>query len=123
MIYQIYYGDLNSRKVLFDIEYYITCSDEPNDMGYDNKWYLELDSYPFISNAVFFIRTLKPEQLEEFSKDCKELEELRGCIWEKHGNRCRTLQEAEKDKKEWGVYIEDTIKKFCDKYGLFLNID
>jgi DUF1365 family protein len=85
---------------------------------------VELHSSSFISGAVHFIcNVLKIELIEEFIKDCDELEELRGWIWERHNNRLRTLDTAQKDYAEWGKYIKERIDAFCNKYGLYLNVD
>lgn len=122
MVYQIYYGDKRPSEVLFDIEYFITHNETKENT--DDNWYVELHSLSFISGAINYIRNvLKPELVEDFIKDCGELEELRGWVWETHRNHLRTVKEAESDKIEWGKYIEGKIKSFCDKYGLYLNID
>ena len=122
MVYQIYYGDKRPGETLFDIEYYLTLDESKKDT--DERWYVELHSSSFISGAVHFIcGVLKPELREEFIKDCDELEELRGWIWERHNNRLRTLDTAQKDYAEWGKYIKERIDTFCDKYGLYLNVD
>ena len=122
MVYQIYYGDRRPGETLFDIEYYLALNESKKDT--DERWYVELHSSSLISGAVHFIcDVLKPELVEDFIKDCEELEELRGWIWERHNNRSRTMEDAQKDKTEWGKYIEEKINTFCDKYGLNLNID
>lgn len=119
MVYQIYYGDKRPGETLFDIEYYIKESDQEK-----GKWMVELHSLSFISGAVHFIcNELKPELREEFIKDCEELEELRRWIWEMHKNFPRPIQEASKDQNEWNIYIKEKMKTFCNKYGLYLNID
>lgn len=122
MVYQIYYGDKRPRETLFDIEYFLTLDESKKDT--DENWYVELHSISFISGAVHFIcDVLKPELREEFIKDCDELEELRGWIWERHNNHLRSIDDAKKDYREWMVYIEQKINTFCDKYGLNLNTD
>ena len=119
MVYQIYYGN---RKTVFDIEYYMTINERKNDT--EEKWYVEIHSRPILSESVQFVRDiLKPEQVEEFIKDCAELEDLRGWIWEKHRNWDRDIDAAKKDYREWMVHIEERINSFCDKYGLKLNMD
>ena len=122
MVYLIYYGDNRPGETLFDIEYFITLDESKKDT--DEKWYVELHSSSFISGAVHFIcDVLKPELREEFIKDCDELEELRGWIWERHNNHLRSIDNAKKDYREWMVHIEQKINTFCDKYGLNLNTD
>ena len=119
MVYQIYYGDERPRKVLFDIEYYLIQSDTDK-----NKWMVELHSTPVLSDSVRFVRDiLRPELVDDFIKDCAELEDLRGWIWERHMNLPRSMEDASESKKKWGKYIEGRIKYFCEKYGLHLNID
>ncbi len=122
MVYQIYYGNGRPGLTLFDIEYYLTLDESKKDT--DERWYVELHSSPVLSESVRFVRDiLKPELVEDFIKDCAELEDLRGWIWERHRNWLRTMEDAQKDKTEWGKYIEERIKTFCDKYGLYLNVD
>ena len=119
MVYQIYYGN---RKTVFDIEYYMSIDENKNDT--EEKWYVELHSRPVLSESVQFVRDiLKPELVEDFIKDCAELEDLRGWIWEKHRNRDRDIDTAEEDYNTWMVHIEERINSFCDKYGLKLNVD
>lgn len=117
MIYQIYYGTERPRKVLFDIEFYL-CQSR------DSLWYVELHSNAFISGALdFILDNLDKTKREDFKKDCDELEELRGWVWETHRNWPRRLEDTQNDKKDWGEYIEAKLSGFCDKYGLYLNID
>ena len=122
MVYQIYYGEKRPCETLFDIEYFLTLDESKKDT--DENWYVELHSISFISGAVHFIcDVLKPELREDFIKDCDELEELRGWIWERHNNHLRSIDDAKKDYREWMVHIEERINSFCDKYGLNLNTD
>ena len=122
MVYQICYGMERPGETLFDIEYYLKydniCGVE------DKKWVVELHSVSFISGAVNFLYdSLNKERRQEFIKDCKELEELRGWLWETHTNTLRTIEEARKDMMGWRKYIEAKLKGFCNKYNLYLNID
>lgn len=122
MVYQIYYGDKRPGLTLFDIEYYLTLDESKKDTNV--RWYVELHSTPVLSESVRFVRDiLKPELVEDFIKDCAELEDLRGWIWERHRNWLRTMDAAQKDYAEWGKYIRERIDTFCDKYGLYLNVD
>lgn len=117
MIYQIYYGTERPRKVLFDIEFYL-CQSR------DSLWYVELHSNAFISGALdFILDNLDRTKREDFKKDCDELEQLRGWVWETHKNWPRRLEDAQNDKKDWGEFIEAKLRGFCDKYGLYLNTD
>lgn len=122
MVYQIYYGDKRPGKTVFDIEYFLALDETKKDT--DERWYVELHSTPILSESVRFVRDiLKPELVDDFIKDCAELEDLRGWIWERHNNRLRTMEDAQRDKTEWGKYIEERINTFCYKYGLYLNVD
>ena len=122
MVYQIYYGEERPRQTLFDIEYYLTLDDTKKDT--DERWYVELHCRPILSESVRFVRDiLKPELVEDFIKDCAELEDLRGWIWERHRNWNRDIDTAKKDYNTWMVHIEERINSFCDKYGLNLNTD
>lgn len=117
MIYQVYYGTERPGVVLFDIEIYMKqCG--------DSLWCVELHGHSFISGAVdFVLDVLDKSKREEFKNDCKELEELRGWIWERHRNRPRTYNDAKDDMKDWKEYIDAKLRGFCDKYGLYLNTD
>lgn len=120
MVYQICYN----RKVLFDIDYYLDMDVEQNDWGEPSMWHVELHCTPFISGAVNFIcYALNPEMREEFIKDCMEIEELRGWVWETHRNQPRKSEEAKRDMSDWIEYIDAKLRGFCEKYGLYLNID
>jgi hypothetical protein len=122
MVYQIYYGDKRPGETLFDIEYFLTVDESKKDT--DEKWYVELHCRPIVSESVNFIRyILRPELVDDFIKDCAELEDLRGWIWEQHRNWLRTMDAAQKDYAEWGKYIREKVDTFCNKYGLYLNID
>lgn len=127
MVYQIYYGDSRPRQVLFDIEIYLSIVEE--DCATKGLWFVELHSHSSISGAVDFLWETFANKggvffsLEEFKKDCNELEELRGWLWETHNNHPRTMKEASKDKDEWMEYIRKKIYDFAKKYGLFVNED
>ena len=122
MVYQIYYGMERPGETLFDIEYYLKIDERDPDS--DEKWMVELHCISFISGAVNFIfDTLRKERKDEFIKDCKELEDLRGWLWETHRNYPRTLEDAQKDMKDWREYLEMKLRGFCNKYHLYLNID
>lgn len=127
MIYQIYYGDGRPRQVLFDIEYYLALVED--DCPAYGMWYVELHSNSFISGAIDFLWDTFANKggvffsLEEFKKDCHDLEELRGWLWEAHNNRPRLKDDAEKDKREWGEYVREKVYSFAKKYGLYVNED
>lgn len=129
MVYQIYYGNNRPRQVLFDIEFYTSLDETEPDWNNEKKWYVELHSTSFISGAVDFLSNkLRTKDgmnfdIEEFKKDCYDLEELRGWLWETHNNSLRTIKEVYRDKEEWGKYIKDKIYAFADKYGLNVNED
>lgn len=133
MVYQIYYSDSRPRQILFYIEYY-SALDKTARKDNKNCWYVELHSNSFISGAVEFIAQQAIFNLnksnnsllfnfDEFKKDCYEIEELRGWLWETHDNHLRTIEEVNKDKSEWGKYLEGKIHSFADKYGLYVNED
>lgn len=121
MVYQIYWKTRNNT--LFDIEIYLEEFNgwSPH-LDTESKWMVEMHSHSFISGAVDFIKN-NDIDLEEFKKDCDELEELRRWLWETHSNPPRTLKEAHKDKGEWVKHIEDKITPFAEKYGLMINRD
>ena len=122
MVYQIYYGDKRPGETLFDIEIYLMYEEYMKDQ--EDKWMVELHCTPVVSSSVNFVRNvLRPELVDDFIRDCEEIENLRGWIWERHSNKPRTVVEATKDEINWKKYIEGRIKYFCEKYGLYLNVD
>lgn len=124
MVYQIYNQD--RKNVLFDIEIYLKEYDGNfygSDRNEDEKWVVELHSHAFISGAVDFIKSANNIDFEEFKKDCKELEELRGWLHEQHINSPRSMTEASRDKKEWLKDVANKIEMFAQKYGLSINRD
>ena len=127
MIYQIYYGNSRPRQVLFDIEYYLALVED--DLPTKGLWYVELHSNSFISGSIDFLWDTFANKggvffsLVEFKKDCHELEELRGWLWESHSNRPRPKDDAIKDEYEWGEYVREKIYSFANKYELNVNKD
>lgn len=120
MVYQIYYGYERPGEVLFDIEYYVAQDPTPD----GSLWHVELHCVSFVSGAVNFITTALPKtKKDEFIKDCHEIEELRGWVWETHRNPPRPLKSAQDDMRDWRRYIEAKLTTFCNKYGLHINED
>lgn len=122
MTYQIYYTtdkDRDERHCLFDIEYY---------MIQDNKkeWYSEISSLPIVDGITLFLRDRFKEDdfdHEQFIKDSKEIQELRGLLYEKYGNRPSLMDDADRFHYWFCKIIKQKIDIFCEKYNLCLNID
>ena len=125
MVYEIYYGDSRPRNVLFDIEIHLSLVEE--DCATKGLWFVELHSDSFISGATDFLFEKFYHgdgfNIDEFKKDCYDLEELRGWLWETHSNHPRPVELASKDKNEWEEYVREKIYSFANKYKLNINTD
>lgn len=129
MVYQIYYkkeGDntYNREYTLFDIEYYLTYLRTDDNV---KSWYSELSCVTIVKGIAQFIKeSLKDDtfDFDEFVKDATEIQELRGLLYEKHGNKPRELSEARKfHYEQFDKVLDSTIRDFANKYKLNINID
>ena len=127
MIYQIYYTPKDSKEdrryVMFDIEYYIS----KYDMNEMNNWISKLHCLPCVEGITKFLKDNlndKDFDCDEFVKLGKEIEGLRGLLYEQHENRPRVYNVA-KDfhYNVFGKVLEEKIEAFANKYGLHINRD
>ena len=111
----------HNNVALFDIEYYLV-SNEKND-----TWYSELHCLPRCRGISYFLKdNLNKEgfDLGEFIKDSEEIQELRGWLWEKHNNNWADLETCrERHYHKFKPELDEIIRKYCEKYGLFIHID
>ncbi len=117
MTYQICYNGY----VMFDIEYYMT-KDEIS-----KKWHSEIHSLPRVEGLGFFLKDSINDSrflLREFIDDAHEIEELRGLLYERYGNKPTTMEEASEFHDHVFLNVlEKIIEKFATKYNLHINRD
>lgn len=120
MVYQIYFGDRGmSHNVLFDIEVYL------NKVGVD-AWQSEIHSSAFGSAFINYVNTTgKQEFAPDMITDCKELEELRGWLFERADfvNTPLSLTLASQRHKKVIAHVHDKVYAFAKKYNLYVNED
>lgn len=128
MTYQIYFlpkGEHDGSRgyTMFDIEYYQVKSDN------SETWYSELRSLPIVEGTSRFLdeklNGSDPDfDFEEFLKDSSEIQELRGLLFEKYDNKPKSKEEAFNfHHKVFRTVLAEKIDSYCEKYGLFLNVD
>lgn len=126
MTYKIYYipkDEANCCKdyTMFDIEYYEIPS------GKDGEWFSDLLNLPVVTGIACFLRDNlndKDFNFEEFVKDAEDISWLRGLLHECYDNKPKTSTEAEHF--HYHVFrpvLEEKIKAFAKKYGLFIDVD
>ena len=109
---------------MFDIEVFLKkCDDGRN----KELWYSEIKSRPVTRgiSQYIFDKVKDEETLKQFQDDCHLIEELRGWLWEEHGNRYLPMKEAsDRHYSEIVAHVKNVLKEFCDKYDeLFINED
>lgn len=126
MTYRIFYmpkGETNSNKeyTMFDMEYYKVPS------GKDGEWFSDLRNLPVAAGIAYFLRDNlndKDFNFEEFVKDVEDISWLRGLLYECYDNKPKTSTEAEHF--HYHVFrpvLEEKIKAFAKKYGLYVDVD
>lgn len=126
MTYRIYYmpkGEANYCKdyTMFDMEYYMTPSEK------DEEWFSDLHNLPVAEGIAYFLRDNlndKDFNFEEFVKDAEDISWLRGLLYECYDNKPKTFTEAEHF--HYHVFrpvLEEKIKAFAKKYGLYVDVD
>ena len=121
MVYQIYFGDGADYTVLFDIEVYLNKEDR---IGGD--WQSEIISSAFGSAFIKYFRNeVKGDLPEEMIADSKELEELRGWLYERADfvNTPLSMELASQRHKKVIKYVEEKVYAFAEKYHLYVNVD
>ena len=126
MVYQIYFGDRGMKhNVLFDIEVYLKQDRK-------GHWYSEMHSHSFGSAFINYFKSDDIKALLEndvvlsnMIEDSKELEELRGWLYERLDirNTPIELSLASKRHKKVLAYVEEKVYAFADKYNLYVNED
>lgn len=125
MTYQIYYSDdlvKDTRKVMFDIEYYLRESERN-----EEKYFSEIHCVPIVNGLTYFLKDkFKQEEdfdYESFIKDAKEIQEIRGFLFEKCDNKPREHKEAREYHSKFNKQIYEILSDFALKYNLYINID
>lgn len=122
MVYRIYDGD--KKYCLFDIEFYSKTDENLDEAGISECWHLELHSHAFISGAINFIKnTLKETEKEDFFADCRDIEELRGWLWERHDNGLVNHDTIFKRNSAVNAELSPIIYGFANKWGLKVDTD
>lgn len=124
MVYQIYFGDRGMKhNVLFDIEVYLTGDGRCH-------WYSEIYSNSFGSAFINYFESDDMKTLLEngvvlsnMIEDSKELEELRGWLYERAdiGNTPMVYSLASKRHEKILTYVKEKVYAFADKYNLYVN--
>ena len=126
MVYQIYYipkGEQNNSRgyTLFDIEYYLEQSDRSKD------WYSEIRCLPIVKGIAYFLKdafSSKGFMFEAFVKEANEVQEIRGLLYERYGNKPKSHTDAFHFHHHiFGKVLKEMINTFANKYGLFVNVD
>lgn len=123
MVYDLCYGEYPGHSVLYDIEVYMNESTDERSKGLWNTEVHVGSCAAGIADYVFE-RIKDRETLEQFKKDCSELRDLRFWLWELHNNQYKEKQHAVDEHRDIVVpHVKEVIKKFCDKYDLWVNED
>ena len=128
MVFQIYFGERGmEHNVLFDIEVYLKQEER---LGGD--WYSEIISRAFgsaFTNYFFSVNIQelidKGSYISDMVKDAKELEELRGWLYERadFSNTPINMNWASERHKKVVAYVKEKVYAFADKYNLNVNED
>ena len=128
MVFQIYFGERGmEHNVLFDIEVYLNKEDR---LGGD--WHSEIISRAFgsaFTNYFFSVNIQelidKGSYISDMVKDAKELEELRGWLYERadFSNTPINMTWASERHKKVVAYVKEKVYAFADKYNLNVNED
>ena len=128
MVFQIYFGERGmDHNVLFDIEVYLK---QEEILGGD--WYSEIISSSFgsaFTNYFFSVNIQelidKGSYISDMVKDAKELEELRGWLYEiaNFFNTPINMTLASERHKKVIAYVKEKVYAFADKYNLNVNED
>ena len=131
MVFQIYFGERwMENNVLFDIEVYLKQEER---LGGD--WYSEIISSAFGSAFTNYFFSVNMQEIQELInkgsyisdmvKDAKELEELRGWLYERANffNTPINMTLASERHKKVVAYVKEKVYAFADKYNLNVNED
>lgn len=131
MVFQIYFGERGmEHNVLFDIEVYLN---KEKQLGGD--WQSEIISSAFGSAFTNYFFSVNMQEIQELNdkgsyisdmvKDAKELEELRGWLYERadFSNTPINMTLASERHKKVVAYVKEKVYAFADKYNLNVNED
>lgn len=128
MVFQIYFGERGMEyNVLFDIEVYLKKEER---LG--GEWQSEIHSSAFgsaFANYFFSVNIQelidKGSYISDMVKDAKELEELRGWLYERadFSNTPINMNWASERHKKVVAYVKEKVYAFADKYNLNVNED
>ena len=128
MVYQIYFGERGmEHNVLFDIEVYLKKEER-----LCGEWQSEIHSSAFgsaFANYFFSVNIQelidKGSYISDMVKDAKELEELRGWLYERanFSNTPINMNWASERHKKVIAYVREKVYAFADKYNLNVNED
>ena len=131
MLFQIYFGERGmEHNVLFDIEVYLKQEER---LGGD--WQSEIISSAFGSAFTNYFFSVNMQEIQELInkgsyisdivKDAKELEELRGWLYERadFSNTPINMTLASERHKKVVAYVKEKVYAFADKYNLNVNED
>lgn len=131
MVFQIYFGERGmEHNVLFDIEVYLNKEER---LGGD--WQSEIISRAFGSAFTNYFFSVNMQEIQELInkgsyisdmvKDAKELEELRGWLYERadFSNTPINMTLASERHKKVVAYVKEKVYAFADKYNLNVNED
>lgn len=126
MTYYIYYLPKTGNSVkftLFDIEYYKKQSNKDK-----SKWYSEISCLPRIEGLTRFLKEKFKDNnfdYEQFIKDAKEIQEIRGLLYEKYDNKPKSKEESnEFHYNTFGELLRNKLEGFVKKYSdLYIDID
>lgn len=131
MVFQIYFGERGmEHNVLFDIEVYLNKEER---LGGD--WQSEIISRAFGSAFTNYFFSVNMQEIQELInkgsyisdmvKDAKELEELRGWLYERanFSNTPINMNWASERHKKVIAYVREKVYAFADKYNLNVNED
>ena len=128
MVFQIYFGERGmEHNVLFDIEVYLKKEER-----LCGEWQSEIHSSAFgsaFANYFFSVNIQelidKGSYISDMVKDAKELEELRGWLYERanFSNTPINMNWASERHKKVIAYVREKVYAFADKYNLNVNED
>lgn len=117
--------DINYGKhTVFEIEFWEEKYEQAKD---ENAWYSELDCLLCVEGISYFLRDSIGKNgfnFDEFIEDSKDIQELRGFLWEVNDNKLMPLKySSERHYHFFYPKLKETIYAYCEKYGFSINID
>lgn len=127
MVFQVYFGeniDTDRRKVLFDIEFYLTYYTNNDD---EKLWYSEIRTLPIAENFVDYVlqnKSFSDDKWNKFKKYCENIEWLRGWLYEVNDNKSLPMKEAsDRHYKNFLPKLKEMIHNFAKEFDLMINED